>query len=229
MGHLQFHNKKPMKNKLFYLALAGCLIAFGISSYTAVSRLRQLDQPDSSSPESTASLSQVDKTVSDVPYPSSPETPDSATDVTVSDDAVLTEPAEYFLLPLTGEVLKDFDSETLQYSETYKDWRLHLGVDLSAAVGDAVTAAANGTVEDIYADPQWGTVVVIDHGNSLMLFYCGLNQTPTVQIGQSVKAGDQLGVVDTIPCESVEQPHLHLSAEQDGVPVSPLAVMGLMG
>jgi murein DD-endopeptidase MepM/ murein hydrolase activator NlpD len=228
MGRIKYDDKKPfIKNKLFYLAMLGCLVALGISSYSAVSRMSPSDTSSvPSAPESQAIVSQVDKPVSDVPYPKE-ELPQSPTDSTEAETAP-TQTAPYFLLPLGGEIIKDFDKDNLQYSETFKDWRLHLGVDIAARQGDAVVSSAAGVVEDIYEDPQLGMVVAVDHGGGLLLFYCGLNQAPTVKIGETVKAGTQLGAVDTIPSESVEQPHLHLAAEQDGQPVSPLVIMGLM-
>ena len=228
MGQIKYDDKKPfIKNKLFYLAMLGCLVALGISSYSAVSRMSPSDTSSvPSAAESQITVSQVDKPVSDVPYPQEGFT-QSPTDVSEEDTAP-TQTAPYFLLPLGGEIIKDFDKDNLQYSETFKDWRLHLGVDIAATSGDAVVSAAAGVVEDIYQDPQLGMVVAVDHGGGLLLFYCGLNQAPTVKIGETVKVGTQLGTIDTIPSESVEQPHLHLAAEQDGQPVSPLVIMGLM-
>ena len=141
---------------------------------------------------------------------------------------MLTEAAPFFTMPITGEILKDYDEQELQYSQTFKDWRLHLGVDIAAQKGDTVFACAQGTVEDIYEDPVLGTVVAIDHGDGLIAFYCGLNAKPTVQIGDSVESGSQIGVIDILPGESVEQAHLHLEMEKDGSPVSPLLTMGMM-
>ena len=81
------------------------------------------------------------------------------------------------------------------------------------------------TVEDIYEDSLLGTVVKIDHQNGLVAYYCGLNSSPSVKKGQEVEPGYQLGAIAEIPCESVEQTHLHFVMEQDGTPVSPLKVM----
>ena len=124
-----------------------------------------------------------------------------------------------------GKILKDFDDRNLQYSETYKDWRLHLALDIAADKGTAVFSASRGTVEDIYEDSLLGTVVKIDHQNGLVAYYCGLNSSPSVKKGQEVEPGYQLGAIAEIPCESVEQTHLHFVMEQDGTPVSPLKVM----
>ena len=131
----------------------------------------------------------------------------------------------YFILPVGGKILKDYDDRNLQYSETYKDWRLHLALDIAANKGTAVFSAAKGTVEDIYEDSLLGTVVKINHGSGLMAYYCGLNSSPSVKKGEQIDGGYQIGAIAEIPCESVEENHLHLIMEQDGSPVSPLKVM----
>ncbi len=230
MGKIKFDQPKPLiKNKFFYVALTLALVALGVSSYATVSRLRQYENVPSSTPESMVA-SEVDKPVSDVPYPPAEShlSEVTATDLPVKDETLLSPAAPFFSMPVPGEILKDFDPDNLQYSETYKDWRLHLGVDIAAQKGDVIYSAAQGVVDDIYNDPILGTVVAIDHGEGLVAFYCGLNATPTVAIDDSVEAGSQLGVLDVIPGESVEQPHLHLEMEQDGNPVAPLVAMGMM-
>lgn len=131
----------------------------------------------------------------------------------------------YFILPVGGKILKDYDDRNLQYSETYKDWRLHLALDIAANKGTAVFSAAKGTVEDIYEDSLLGTVVKINHGSGLVAYYCGLNSSPSVKKGEQIDGGYQIGAIAEIPCESVEENHLHLIMEQDGSPVSPLKVM----
>jgi murein DD-endopeptidase MepM/ murein hydrolase activator NlpD len=229
MGKIKFNDEKPMiKNKFFYGALVVCLLAMGISSYTAITKIEKQTPAPQSSPESAPSFTEVNEQVSHVPYPESDVEVVTKTDTSTEDATVLTEAAPFFTLPMAGEILKNFSSDTLQYSETFQDWRLHLGVDFAAQKGDVVFSCAQGVVEDIYNDPSYGTVVAIDHGNGLMAFYCGLNTTPTVKIGDQVESGSQIGVVDAIPCESVEQPHLHLETEKDGVQVSPLIAMGMM-
>lgn len=50
----------------------------------------------------------------------------------------------YFILPVGGKILKDYDDRNLQYSETYKDWRLHLALDIAANKGTAVFSACKG-------------------------------------------------------------------------------------
>jgi murein DD-endopeptidase MepM/ murein hydrolase activator NlpD len=229
MGKIKFDDKQPLiKNKFFYAALAICLLAMGISTYGAVTKIKRYEPKEQTPPQSTVSFAEVNEPVSHVPYPEPKEETVTQTDTATEDDTVLTEAAPFFSLPVTGEVIKNFSNDTLQYSQTFKDWRLHLGVDIAAEKGDVVFSCAQGVVEDIYNDSAYGTVIAIDHGNGLMAFYCGMNRTPTVKIGDTVESGSQLGVLDTVPCESVEQFHLHLEMEQDGVQVSPLLAMGMM-
>ena len=235
MGKNKFdENTSIIKNKTFYIALAICVVALGLSSYVTLSRLDRFDLTESTpTPSSNAtSYSAVDQPVSNVSYPAEstplkddPFPPVTATDSPVEDDSVLVGAAPFFTMPVPGEVIKEFDPKALQYSETYKDWRLHLGVDLAAQKGAAVYACAQGTVEDIYNDPTLGTVVAIDHGEGIIAYYCGLNAKPVVKTGDQLESGTQIGVIDTIPGECVEQSHLHFYMEQDGEPVSPLEII----
>lgn len=236
MGKIKFDdNKSIIKNKAFYIALVICLVALGLTSYATVSRLNQNNTITESVPEppsSTVSFSAVDQTVSNVSYPEESipledETSSviTATDSPVEDDSVLTGAAPFFTLPVAGEMIKEYDEKALQYSETYKDWRLHLGVDLAGEKGSPVYACAQGVVEDIYTDPDLGTVVAIDHGQGIVAFYCGVNAKPLVKTGEPVESGKQIGVIDTIPTECVEQPHLHFYMEKDGEPISPLDII----
>ena len=71
-----------------------------------------------------------------------------------------------------------------------------------------------------------GKVVTIDHGDKITLNYCGLNSI-SVKVGQKVSSGDIIGTIGSIPCESSDGIHLHLSALVEGKIVSPLKAMGL--
>ncbi len=236
MGKIKFdENKSIIKNKAFYISLVVCLVALGLSSYATINRLNQNNKNDQSTPEnpsSTISFSAVDQSVSDVSYPKENTTskqesppPVTATDSSVEDDSVLVGAAPFFTLPVAGEMIKEYDSKALQYSETYKDWRLHLGIDFAGEKGSPVFSCAQGVVEEIYTDPILGTVVAIDHGEGIVAYYCGLNAKPVVKTGEQVESGKQIGVIDTIPGECVEQPHLHFYMEKDGEPISPLEII----
>ena len=84
-------------------------------------------------------------------------------------------------------------------------------------------AAHPGTVLRVFSDDLYGTTVVIDHGNGLVISYANLEQVPTVYEGDQVAAGDVIGSIgETAKCESSQESHLHLSAELNGESVSPL-------
>lgn len=59
-----------------------------------------------------------------------------------------------FIVPLEGEIYKDYSESTLIYSETLEEWTVHLGVDIKAEKGTPVVAAEDGTVESIKNDPR---------------------------------------------------------------------------
>lgn len=236
------HFERPKKKNFwekqgFYVAIAVCLLAVGASSWIAVQRIGGNELLGESSSVTLSSPTAVDHKVSDVPY-TEPSEPDSSSapissapssSTVSSETASETEASPFFVLPVGGNIMKDFDSDNLQYSETYKDWRLHLGIDIAAEQGTPVLAAADGTVTEVREDALLGTVAVIDHGDGIIASYCGLNKSPSVKQGDKVEAGNQIGVIDTIPSESVEASHLHFSIEQNGVPISPLELTGDIG
>ena len=125
--------------------------------------------------------------------------------------------------PVEGDIQRDYSMDALQYDPTMSDWRTHDGVDLSGEIGTKVLAVQAGTVIRVCSDDLYGTTVVIDHGNGLVISYANLEEIPTVYEGDSVSAGDVIGSIgETAKCESSQESHLHLSAELNGESVSPL-------
>ena len=59
-----------------------------------------------------------------------------------------------YLCPLTGGVSKKHDTETLVFSSTMGDWRVHTGVDIATSIGETVRASAAGTVKEVWEDPM---------------------------------------------------------------------------
>lgn len=134
---------------------------------------------------------------------------------------------DYYSLPLGTDILKDYSPDKPTYNATMGDWRTHSGVDFKAAEGEQVKAIAYGTVTRIYDDALWGTVVQIDHGNGVIAKYCGFNkETLEIKKGSTVKSGELLGYLGTIPCEKSELSHLHFEISYNGEIVEPLELMG---
>jgi murein DD-endopeptidase MepM/ murein hydrolase activator NlpD len=224
---------KFLNGKGFYAVLCVCFLAIGIAAWSGVEGYRNLQITDNSSLES----------VTETPYKPSPDNteqlqlpsevikPDEGTDdkkeETPSEEKLPTAEetagpiAAFFVNPVLGEVIKGYSDKELQYSMTFCDMRLHKGIDIKATEGTPVMASGDGIVTDIYTDALLGTVVEIDHGNKVTAKYCGLNSAPTVKKGDKVDSSKQIGAVDKIPSESVEEYHLHLEFYVDGKSVSP--------
>ncbi|KHK93627.1 membrane protein [Novosphingobium malaysiense] len=96
----------------------------------------------------------------------------------------------------------------------------HDGLDIQAAKGTMVRAAATGTVKFAGKEKeQFGNLVVIDHGDGWYTAYGFLSRI-TVKEGAKVAAGERIGLVgDTGLAKGNE---LHFEVRQDGKPVDPL-------
>lgn len=132
-----------------------------------------------------------------------------------------------FTKPVTGQVFKEFSGNSLVYSETLGDWRVHNGTDIRCEYGSLVSSSAPGTVVSVSADDRYGTVVIVRHEDGSMLYYCGLDEV-AVKDGDIVQSGQKLGTVGVVPCECEDEPHLHLMAMQDGEFVEPLSTFGIV-
>lgn len=99
-----------------------------------------------------------------------------------------------------------------------KTQRIHKGVDLRAATGTRVFAAAAGTVrlaKDVFFG---GNLVYLDHGSRLFSTYAHLSRLD-VKPGQKVQAGELLGLSGATG--RVSAPHLHWGISLAGVDVDP--------
>lgn len=132
-----------------------------------------------------------------------------------------------FISPMTaGNIIKEWSADIPVFSTTMEDYRLHLGVDISAASGSSVYAVADGTVESVEFHPMMGQTVVITHASGYKSVYQNMQTAvPSgIQAGATVKAGDIIGTVgDTALIEISEDPHLHFELYKDDACINPLA------
>jgi murein DD-endopeptidase MepM/ murein hydrolase activator NlpD len=100
--------------------------------------------------------------------------------------------------------------------------RMHEGIDLGAAYGTPVVAAAAGAV--IYAGwlGGYGNLTVIDHGGGLSTAY-GHQAHIGVSVGQHVEQGEIIGNVGSTGHST--GPHLHFEVRVNGQAVDPLGYL----
>lgn len=72
----------------------------------------------------------------------------------------------------------------------------HNGMDVSAACGTPLYAMNDGVVTDVGGDSAWGNYVVIDYGARSSV-YAHMPSEASVDIGNTVKSGQQVGEVGT--------------------------------
>ena len=212
-----------MRGRGVYVALAASVLAFG---GVAVAMLGQ--ELFHSEPGGESSLppdEMVEQIVTNQPANRTTTTTTATTAPirTTTATTTATEEAELYILPLSNTVQKPFSVDAPLYCETMQDWRIHTGVDFAGEAEQNVKALANGTVLAIEEDVMWGVCITIDHGVGVVSRYCGVQ--PSVSKGASVKVGQVIGRLGTVPCESAQRPHLHLEMTVDGIPVDPVTAL----
>lgn len=100
--------------------------------------------------------------------------------------------------------------------------RFHYGIDLAMPTGTPVYAAFNGTVRVAKRNKSYGNLVVIRHGNGLETYYAHLSHID-VKSGQTVKAGEQIGLVGNTGRSFGS--HLHFETRYLGSAMNPEAVV----
>ncbi|MBP3463926.1 MAG: peptidoglycan DD-metalloendopeptidase family protein [Clostridia bacterium] len=127
-----------------------------------------------------------------------------------------------FIVPLEGEIYKDYSDSSLVYSETLEEWTVHLGIDIKAEKGTPVIASEEGTVESIKNDPRYGLTIIIAHSDGFKTIYSNLQTAEFVQEGQEVEKGKTIGSVgQSSSFEISDDPHLHFEMTKDGNKINP--------
>ena len=114
--------------------------------------------------------------------------------------------------------------------------RVHDAIDIMAAAGTPVVAAAPGTVEKIFFSDGGGgkTVYVRSNDNRWSYYYAHLQDyAPGLTEGQRVQRGQVLGTVGSTGNASPSGPHLHFAINRmqpgqkwhDGEPINPYPLL----
>lgn len=103
----------------------------------------------------------------------------------------------------------------------------HDGIDIDTANGaingQAADSIGSGKVIQVgYEEKGYGNYVVVDHGNGYTSLY-GHLQKATVKQGDTVSAGQQVGVIGSTGSSTA--PHLHLRVHKNGQSIDPRTVI----
>lgn len=125
--------------------------------------------------------------------------------------------------PIVGDVLINYSMDKSIYFPTLEQYKYNPAIVISAAQGEAITAAADGRVVSVSYDPQIGNTIVMDLGNQYELTY-GQLENIVVSEGSYVTAGDILGNVGA-PTKyySTEGANVYFKLTKDGEPVNPMS------
>ena len=178
-----------IEGKGFYIALVLCAAVIGVSAWSLLADTKTMDDERAHS----AVLEVVPTPI--VPVPETPQpTPELSPEPEIpAEEAAETAAQDVYLWPVDGAVTRAYAMTALAYDETMADWRTHDGIDIAADYGAVVSAMASGTVTQVYHDDRYGTTVVTERADGLRCTYANLESIPTVNVGDSVSAGDTIG------------------------------------
>ncbi len=206
---LNFKDKKLRVAGAVYIALALCVVTVmvlsiytfspGVGDFSGDINLStpDLSLPDESLPEPDLSDEPAGKEESGIPYEQEPS----------------------YTLPAAGKIIKGYCMDTLVFSPTMQDYRVHPGVDIAGKVGDPVFCYTDGYVTAVRNDPFMGRTVEITHDHGLKSVYQNLQTElpPAIVPGAAVKTGDIIGAIgETAIIEAADEPHLHFELILDG-------------
>lgn len=121
--------------------------------------------------------------------------------------------------PVPGRIGSRFG---MRLHPIFHTWRMHSGVDIGAACGTTITAAAAGTVVARSYDSASGNRLTIDHGmiggHHVMTHYLHASGY-RVRVGATVQGGQAVGSVGSTGWST--GCHLHFSVWVDGQLVDP--------
>ena len=125
--------------------------------------------------------------------------------------------------PIVGDILINYSMDKTIYFPTLQQYKYHPAIVISAAEGEAITAAAEGRVTSVSYDPQLGNTIVMDLGNQYELTYGQLDNI-TVSEGSYVTTGDIIGnVASPTKYYSLEGANVYFKLTKNGEPVNPMS------
>ncbi len=125
---------------------------------------------------------------------------------------------KHFIRPVPGIITSQFGGKRFFNG---KQCSYHTGVDLRAAIGTPIKAAASGKVilsQDLY---YAGKTIFIDHGQGIFTIYCHMSQR-NAKVGDLITAGQKIGLSGSTGRST--GPHLHFGLKILGYYLDPMSL-----
>lgn len=119
-----------------------------------------------------------------------------------------------FLWPVQGPITSEFG-----YRFIFGENNFHRGLDIAAAAGTAINAAADGTVIFSGEKGTYGNLVILSHGNGFLTYYAHCSKL-LVQVGDTVTQGQPIAAVGSTGRST--GPHCHFEVRYQNNPIDPL-------
>src|SRR3954454_4788738 len=147
--------------------------------------------------------------------------------------------AEQVVVGPSGLAIPVVGVKTDQLTDTFDDarsaGRRHDAIDIMAAEGTPVIAAADGKVEKLFDSVRGGTTIYVRSPDQKWTYYYAHLQAyaPGLHEGQDVKRGQVIGKVGYTGDASAEGPHLHMAINSmapgerwwQGTPINPYPLL----
>ncbi len=233
---------KSKKNRNFYIALTLCVAAVSAAGWSTYQSVKNFLSPvgvnskakrgDSQKSDKHKNILESEKSEifgkEESPINSNAKRKGNASSIGTAEEtkSVSAEAdGNLIIYPSTKNVIKEFSGDNPVYSKTFSDWRTHQGTDFRAEEGSMIKSITDGKVKDITNDSVYGTTVVIEHSPGFTAYYCGLGENALVKPGQEIRTGDDIGSIKNVPCEILDEPHLHLMISKDDKFIDPILIL----
>ncbi len=212
-----------------YVLIFLCVVAAGITALVAWPRPNDSVPEDSGTDVSLIDVPSLEEEMakaSQTPAPTMSPTPaPSPTPKPSAKDNSNGSGSISIKKPVDGKIINSFSGDELVFFASLNIWATHNGVDIQAEKDTPVIAALSGTVQDVYADESNGGVIIVSHSDKVSTVYSGLGEM-SVNKGDKVNAGQQIGKIGEMPKELDLSYHLHFEYIVNGEYKDPAKYFG---
>lgn len=113
----------------------------------------------------------------------------------------------------------------MRFHPVLQIYRMHEGIDIACDTSMQVLAAADGVVDFAGTADGYGNLLILRHNSGISTRYAHLSEMKVV-VGQSVKRGQVIAVPGNTGTSTGV--HLHFETLQEGAPVDPAIMLGLV-